>query len=110
MEDAADALAVLAQDVQRVAVGFAVMDDDGYVEFHSQFDHVDEDGLLDIPGRFRPVIIQADFADGDDFLFRLYPLAQLVDIAVLGLGRFFGMDADGGIKTVVFPGHGDALG
>ena len=64
VEDAAKALAVLAQDIQRIAMGFAVMDDDGHVEFDSQLDHVDEDGLLDIPGRFGPVIIQTDFADG----------------------------------------------
>ena len=62
-----------------------------------------------MPGRFGPVIIQTDFADGNDFFFRPYPLAQLFDIAVLGLGRFFGMDTDGRIEAIVFPGHGDAL-
>ena len=44
------------------------------------------------------MIIQTDFADGNDFFFRPYPLTQLFDITVLGLGRFFGMDTDGRIE------------
>lgn len=66
MEDAADSLAVLTKDIQRIAVRFAVVDDNRHVELNGELYHVDEHGLLDCPGRLRPMVVQSHFADGDD--------------------------------------------
>ena len=49
MEDAADSLAVLTKDIQRIAVRFAVVDDNRHVELNGELYHVDEHGLLDCP-------------------------------------------------------------
>mgnify|MGYP000697754291 CR=1 FL=1 len=49
MEDAADSFPVLTKDIQRIAVSFAVVDDNRHVEFDGELYHVDEHGLLDFP-------------------------------------------------------------
>ena len=57
VEDTADSLTVLAKDIQRVAMSLAVVNDDRHVELDGKLHHVDEDGLLDVTFRFRPMIV-----------------------------------------------------
>lgn len=107
VKDAADPLAVLAQDIHSVAVGFPIVDIDGHVQLHGHFDLLDEDVLLDLMGRLGPVVIQADFTDGDDFIFRLEPLAQLGQARCRSQSGVFGMDADGGVDLGILVAQGD---
>ena len=109
MEDTPEALAVLPQNIQGIAMGFPVVNVDGQIQFYSQLDLFDKDLLLQLPGRFRPVVIEAHFANGYDLGFCFGQVPQGSQITGLYLCRFLRMDSHSSIHLPVLPAEGDGL-
>ena len=97
---------VFAQDRHGVVPGFAGVDGDGQIEVAGEFELLDEDFALDFARREIVVVIEADFAERDNFRVR----GQGAEV-VVGLRRDFGgivrVDADGGVDLRVAVGEAD---
>ncbi len=94
MNDAADFLRMLfMQDIQRIFCRISGMNDNRKPDLSGKFQLPHKPVFLQIRRRFRPVVVQADFTDGDDF-FRVRVRPQPVDVFFRHIGNLARMKSN----------------
>ncbi len=99
----------IADDFEGVRVRFADMENHGDFQPARDFELIEENALLQEPGGEIVVVIQATFAQGDDFGLAANGVFQEGLIPLLGFGRMMGMDAQGGEYVRICAGDGERL-
>jgi hypothetical protein len=110
MEDARGNPVTSLQKLEQGTYRFTAMKNNREAEFHGQVELVLENSGLGLRGNRVPIIVQADFPDGDH-LFRM-GLDELPETGQRGLRVFNGglrMDSGAGEKVGVLPGELDRL-
>lgn len=67
VEEVGDAFGAFFENIEEVGFGFATVEDDGFVVVFGEFELGEEGVELFFSGGVVPMVVEADFAEGDDF-------------------------------------------